>query len=112
LSLKYHFYALLLARYQLILPATMRPFFSVCLFPYSKNTKKVRIIFIFVKTNSYKMRKIEHIGIAVKNLETSNTLFEKLLGVPAYKVKEVASVGMKTSLFMNVDKTTVSLGVS
>src|SRR5690554_7485366 len=79
----------------------MRPFFSVCLFPYSKNTKKVRIIFIFVKTNSYKMRKIEHIGIAVKNLETSNTLFEKLLGVPAYKEEEVASEGVKTSFFMN-----------
>src|SRR5690554_3816728 len=47
------------------------------------------------------MRKIEHIGIAVKNLETSNTLFEKLLGVPAYKEEEVASEGVKTSFFMN-----------
>lgn len=47
------------------------------------------------------MRKIEHIGIAVKNLETSNMLFEKLLGVAAYKMEEVASEGVKTSFFMN-----------
>jgi len=47
------------------------------------------------------MRKIEHIGIAVNNLEASNRLFEKLLGVPAYKMEEVASEGVKTSFFMN-----------
>lgn len=47
------------------------------------------------------MNKIEHIGIAVKSLETSNVLFEKLLGVPCYKQEEVASEGVKTSFFMN-----------
>ena len=47
------------------------------------------------------MRKIEHIGIAVKSLEESNVLFEKLLGQPAYKEEEVASEGVKTSFFMN-----------
>ena len=47
------------------------------------------------------MRKIEHIGIAVKSLETSNLLFEKLLGTAAYKQEEVASEGVKTSFFMN-----------
>ena len=47
------------------------------------------------------MRKIEHIGIAVNSLEVSNQLFEKLLGVPAYKMEEVASEGVKTSFFMN-----------
>ncbi len=47
------------------------------------------------------MRKIEHIGIAVKNLEISNLLFEKLFGVAAYKQEEVASEGVKTSFFMN-----------
>jgi methylmalonyl-CoA/ethylmalonyl-CoA epimerase len=45
------------------------------------------------------MRKIEHIGIAVKNLEDSNLLFEKLLGVPSYKQEEVESEGVKTSFF-------------
>lgn len=45
------------------------------------------------------MDKIEHIGIAVKDLEASNTLFEKLLGVPHYKTEEVASEGVKTSFF-------------
>ena len=47
------------------------------------------------------MRKIEHIGIAVKNLQDSNILFEKLFGAPAYKQEEVASEGVKTSFFMN-----------
>jgi methylmalonyl-CoA/ethylmalonyl-CoA epimerase len=47
------------------------------------------------------MRKIEHIGIAVKDLEVSNSIFEKLFGVPAYKQEEVASEGVKTSFFMN-----------
>jgi methylmalonyl-CoA/ethylmalonyl-CoA epimerase len=47
------------------------------------------------------MKKIEHIGIAVKNLEESNLLFEKLFGVASYKEEEVASEGVKTSFFMN-----------
>jgi len=47
------------------------------------------------------MNKIEHIGIAVKNLEASNELFAKLLGTPHYKIEEVESEGVKTSFFMN-----------
>ncbi len=47
------------------------------------------------------MRKIEHIGIAVKSLESSNLLFEKLFGQPPYKQEEVVSEGVKTSFFMN-----------
>lgn len=47
------------------------------------------------------MKKIEHIGIAVKNLEASNRLYEKLLGVAPYKEEEVASEGVKTSFFKN-----------
>ena len=47
------------------------------------------------------MKKIEHIGIAVVNLETSNLLFEKLFGNPPYKEEEVFSEGVKTSFFMN-----------
>lgn len=47
------------------------------------------------------MRKIEHIGIAVKSLNESNALFEKLFGAPAYKEEEVESEGVKTSFFMN-----------
>ena len=45
------------------------------------------------------MNKVEHIGIAVKSLENSNELFEKLLGVPSYKTEEVESEGVKTSFF-------------
>ncbi|MFY7988689.1 MAG: methylmalonyl-CoA epimerase [Flavobacterium sp.] len=47
------------------------------------------------------MRKIEHIGIAVKSLKESNLLFEKLFGQPPYKEEEVISEGVKTSFFMN-----------
>jgi methylmalonyl-CoA/ethylmalonyl-CoA epimerase len=45
------------------------------------------------------MRKIEHIGIAVKDLEASNAVFEKLFGTPAYKMEEVGSEGVRTSFF-------------
>ncbi|TRX02269.1 methylmalonyl-CoA epimerase [Flavobacterium gawalongense] len=45
------------------------------------------------------MRKIEHIGIAVNDLEASNLIFEKLLGVPPYKFEEVESEGVTTSFF-------------
>ena len=45
------------------------------------------------------LKKIEHIGIAVKDLETSNELFKKLLGVPHYKTEAVASEGVTTSFF-------------
>ena len=45
------------------------------------------------------MKKIEQIGIAVKDLETSNALFEKLLGVGAYKFEAVESEGVTTSFF-------------
>ena len=45
------------------------------------------------------MDKIEHIGIAVKDLDASNKLFEKLFGAPHYKIEEVASEGVRTSFF-------------
>lgn len=47
------------------------------------------------------MRKIEHIGIAVKSLEVSNLVFEKLFGAPAYKSEEVTSEGVNTTFFRN-----------
>jgi methylmalonyl-CoA/ethylmalonyl-CoA epimerase len=45
------------------------------------------------------MKKIEHIGIAVKDLEKANKLFAQLFGKPHYKVEEVKSEGVKTSFF-------------
>lgn len=47
------------------------------------------------------MNKIEHIGIAVKDLEVSNVLFEKLFGVAAYKSEAVEREGVITSFFQN-----------
>ena len=43
--------------------------------------------------------KIEHIGIAVKDLEASNELFKTLLGKEHYKIEEVVSEHVKTSFF-------------
>ncbi|MFM9839704.1 MAG: methylmalonyl-CoA epimerase [Cyclobacteriaceae bacterium] len=45
------------------------------------------------------MEKLEHIGIAVKNLTESNLLFAKLLGKPHYKIEDVPSEGVRTSFF-------------
>jgi methylmalonyl-CoA/ethylmalonyl-CoA epimerase len=45
------------------------------------------------------MLKIEHIGIAVKDIEISNKLFQKLLGVSSYKEETVKSENVKTSFF-------------
>ena len=45
------------------------------------------------------MEKIEHIGIAVRDITASNLIFEKLLGAPSYKMEEVATEGVLTSFF-------------
>lgn len=45
------------------------------------------------------MKKIEHIGIAVKDLENSNQLFKALFGKAHYKIEDVESEGVKTSFF-------------
>jgi methylmalonyl-CoA/ethylmalonyl-CoA epimerase len=46
------------------------------------------------------MRKIEHLGIAVRDLKKSNELFEKLLGKGNYKEERVEGESVKTSFFM------------
>lgn len=45
------------------------------------------------------MEKIEHIGIAVKNILEANKIYEALLGVAPYKSEKVASEGVETSFF-------------
>ena len=54
---------------------------------------------IFENDNQIRMKKIEHIGIAVKDLNESNTLYAKLFGKPPYKSETVAHEGVKTSFF-------------
>lgn len=46
------------------------------------------------------INKIEHIGIAVKNINESNALFRKLFGEAHYKIETVESEGVNTSFFM------------
>jgi methylmalonyl-CoA/ethylmalonyl-CoA epimerase len=43
--------------------------------------------------------KLEHIGIAVKDLGVSTELFQKLLGKEHYKIEKVESEGVATSFF-------------
>ncbi|KAA3619170.1 MAG: methylmalonyl-CoA epimerase [Flavobacterium sp.] len=45
------------------------------------------------------MNKIEHIGIAVKDLSAANEVYQKLMGYQHYKTEEVASEGVTTSFF-------------
>jgi len=45
------------------------------------------------------MKKIEHIGIAVKDLDAGNEIYKKLLGKSHYKIEEVLSENVKTSFF-------------
>lgn len=45
------------------------------------------------------MRKVEHIGLAVKDLKKSNQVFEKLFGKANYKVETVESEHVSTSFF-------------
>ena len=45
------------------------------------------------------MEKIEHIGIAVRNISEANEIYETLLGVSPYKTEKVESEGVETSFF-------------
>ena len=44
--------------------------------------------------------KVEHIGIAVKDLNASISLYEQLLGSPCYKTESVASEQVETAFFL------------
>ncbi|HOP51058.1 MAG TPA: methylmalonyl-CoA epimerase [Ignavibacteriales bacterium] len=51
---------------------------------------------------------IEHIGIAVKNLEEAKKYYEDVLGLKCYAVEEVADQKVKTAFFM-VGQTKIEL---
>jgi len=46
-----------------------------------------------------KPKKIEHIGIAVKSLETAIPFFESVLGLTCYAIEEVKDQKVKTAFF-------------
>ena len=54
------------------------------------------------------MLRLEHIGIAVKDLENSNDLFKKLFGKSHYKIEAVDSEYVNTSFF-KVGRTKIEL---
>lgn len=45
------------------------------------------------------MKKIEHLGLAVENIDSAIETFEKLLNTKCYKVEEVSSEAVKTAFF-------------
>lgn len=45
------------------------------------------------------MKAVEHIGIAVNNLENSIALYTRLLQTPCYKTETVASENVRTAFF-------------
>lgn len=45
------------------------------------------------------MQKVEHIGIAVRNLDTAIPLYETLLGTPCYKKEQVETEKVETAFF-------------
>ena len=45
------------------------------------------------------MNKVEHIGIAVKDIELAIKTYEVLLNTPCYKTENVESEGVKTAFF-------------
>jgi methylmalonyl-CoA/ethylmalonyl-CoA epimerase len=51
---------------------------------------------------------IEHIGIAVANLDEAKAYYEKVLGLTCYSVEEVADQKVKTAFFM-VGQTKIEL---
>src|SRR5512133_1652232 len=51
---------------------------------------------------------IEHIGIAVKDLDSAISLFEKVLGQKCYNIEEVADQKVKTAFF-RVGETKIEL---
>ena len=51
---------------------------------------------------------IEHIGIAVKNLDQAMRLYEQLLGTPCYAIEEIADQKVRTAFF-RVGQTKIEL---
>ncbi|MBK0379537.1 methylmalonyl-CoA epimerase [Mucilaginibacter segetis] len=47
------------------------------------------------------MDKIEHIGIAVSNLQSARNIYEKLLDTTVYKIEDVLTEGVKTAFLQS-----------
>jgi len=47
------------------------------------------------------MKKIEHIGIAVKDIKAAGAIYEKLLNTQIYKVEEVESEAVRTAFLQS-----------
>lgn len=45
------------------------------------------------------MKKIEHIGVAVKDIDAANKVFTKIFGKAAYKIETIKSEAVETSFF-------------
>jgi methylmalonyl-CoA/ethylmalonyl-CoA epimerase len=59
---------------------------------------RLKVSFLKPKVNPI-MERLEHIGIAVKNIAEANKVFARLFGRDHYKTEEVATEGVRTSFF-------------
>lgn len=60
---------------------------------------KILVLVDYLCKKYLKMRSIEHIGIAVENIDEAEKTYAKLLGVSSYKRERVESEGVITSFF-------------
>jgi len=63
------------------------------------NLNVIRLIMDICTTKKLPMKKIEHIGIAVKDLEAANKTYRAVMGSEHYKTEVVDSEGVSTSFF-------------
>jgi len=54
------------------------------------------------------IKKIEHLGIAVENIQESLKVYETLIGTECYKFEEVVSEGVKTA-FIQIGESKIEL---
>ncbi len=62
-----------------------------------KNPRQI-LGFLFLE-HLIMIKKIEHLGIAVKNIKDANDVYHKLLGTASYKTEKVESENVLTSFF-------------
>jgi len=69
---------------------------------FIKLHRKSKYLELILQANLYPMKPthIEHIGIAVKNLEESIAWYEKVLGLKCYALEEVKEQKVRTAFFM------------
>jgi methylmalonyl-CoA/ethylmalonyl-CoA epimerase len=73
-----------------------------------KNTNPVKHVLQGFFYEKDMLKKIEHLGIAVNNIQESLKVYEALLGTSCYKIEEVISEQVKTA-FLTIGESKIEL---